>query len=415
MRGHMLRLLIFAGALLLPSASLAQQALGVREVDAAFTAIERRCAADLQNTYAPTLARINELVVQHGAAAIEAEPTRTGVLSAYASALTAAPSLDEADLARAAVESMATAVDGPGDEYYLDFREFRNCDCRASVGVELRRGQPQHTVLRALDGAPAESVLTPGDRITAINGADVSNLPASRVVRMLRGATGSVVAVTVARGEGAAPVTHQITRAVVVVPSVVSRVADGVGYIAIRSFQEDAAHRVEQAIRDMRRQSVRGYIIDLRNNSGGLLDQAIETADLFLERGVVATVLSARQCPAEEPAVYHSRAGDDTRGAPLVVITDGQTASGAELLASALVDRQRAVTVGQRTFGLGEIQTVVPLSERAGIRLVTGELSSPTGGTFAGGRAPTYETPEATPGSDPALQRAREVLVTLPN
>jgi carboxyl-terminal processing protease len=199
------------------------------------------------------------------------------------------------------------------------------------------------------------------------------------------------------------------------VRSVVSRVDDGIGYIEIRSFQENTAERVRQAIRDMRRQSVRGYIIDLRNNSGGLLDQAIETADLFLDGGVVATVLSARRCPAGDPEVYNARSGDETRGAPLVVITNAQTASGAELVASALVDRQRAVTVGRRTFGMGEIQTVAPLGQRAGLRLVTGELSSPRVGRFAGGRAPTHETPEASPGNDPAMARARELLATPPD
>ena len=411
----MLRTLIFVGALLTPSLSFAQQAIGAQEIDGAFRAIERRCSADLPRTFAPAIAGINALVVERGGAPIEAEATRDGVLRAYATALASTPALDEAELARAAVQSIGTAADGQReDDYYIDFREYRDCDCHASIGVELLRGSTAHTVVRPLEGAPAEGVLMAGDRIVAIDGVDVTALPLARVVRMLRGAIGTVVSVTVARGESA-PVSFQITRAVIRLQSVVSLVDDGIGYIEIRSFQENTAERVRAAIRDMRRQSVRGYIIDLRNNSGGLLDQAIETADLFLDGGVVTTVLSARRCPAEDPEIYHARAGDVTLGAPLVIITNAQTASGAELVASALVDRQRAVTVGQRTFGMGEIQTVAPLGQRAGLRLVTGELSSPLTGRFAGGRPPTHETPEGTPGNDPAMTRARELLAMVQN
>jgi hypothetical protein len=131
----MLRTLIFVGALLTPSLSFAQQAIGAQEIEGAFSAIERRCAADLPRTFAPAIAGINALVVEHGDAPIEAEATRHGVLRAYATALASTPALDEAELARAAVQSIGTAADGQReDDYYIDFRVCYRCARRERAG-----------------------------------------------------------------------------------------------------------------------------------------------------------------------------------------------------------------------------------------------------------------------------------------
>ncbi|HYD88475.1 MAG TPA: S41 family peptidase [Vitreimonas sp.] len=391
--------------LLGPAPAVAQESVGAQEIAAAFDALERRCPAEVASAYALALAGISESAAEHGIQTPQTNTSEAGVLQAYDYVLSAAPSLNEAALARAAIDAIASALDG-GDSGYLDFRP---CNCTAAVGLELTESTPHHTVVFPLAGTPAEAAgVLSGDKIIAIDGSDVTGASLSDVVRMLRGAPGSEVAVTVTRDEER--LTFEMRRAIITIRPVTWSLDDGIGVIAIKTFNERSADRVREAIRELRRSEPRGYIIDLRGNSGGLLDQAIETADHFLNGGVVVNVLSARQCPEEEPQTYHARRGDETRGARLIILTDGQTASGAEVVAAALVERGRAETVGQRTFGIGSVSTVVPLSDRAGMRLITGELATPRGGVFTGGRAPLHETAARTPESDPAMDHARALL-----
>jgi carboxyl-terminal processing protease len=408
---RILLLLAIACLTICPSESRAQEQLGAREIVAALNAIERRCAADVSTAIGPAIQQIRELAAHHGAMDLaNAATTQQGVLETYERALAAAPTIDEAELARAAIDGMVSGVDGVVEGGYV---EFRPCNCTAGIGVELRASEPYHTVLYPLPGTPAERAgLMPGDRIAAIDGVDVAGMQLARIVRLFRGEPGTTVSVTISRDNPAESATYVITRVVIIVRTVTWSTQGDVGHIAIKYFGENTARRVREAIREIRQhiRAPRGYIIDLRNNSGGLLDQAIETADLFLEAGVVGSVLSAGECTLGETTTYHSRRGDVTRGLPLIVLTNGQTASGAELLLASLLDRGRAVSVGQRTFGVGSVATVIPISDRAGIRLITGEISSPAGGVLTGGRPPVFEVPEATQGTDPAVDRALELL-----
>lgn len=264
--------------------------LGAQEVRAALTGIEHRCAADLPTAIATALSSINTAARQQGVDPIKAQSTPQGVLDAFAQTLQAAPDLGEQALARTVVNSILYEVDAAVEEGYA---ERLACNCTAGVGLELRSSPPNHTIVEPLPGTPAEQAgLLANDILIAINGTDTAGLPLAQVVRLIRGEPGSTVAVTVRRAGETEPQTFNITRVIIRVRAVTWSVDDGVGYIRVRSFTEDTGRAVRDALRDIRRQvrAPHGYVLDLRNNSGGLLDQVIEVADLFLDGGAVVTV-----------------------------------------------------------------------------------------------------------------------------
>lgn len=405
----------FALLAMFPARSEADEALGAREIRAALGAIERRCAADLPAAATAALTSINATLAQNGGAPIETQPTTDGVLNAFTSALATTPALTESELARTVVSAVAHDIDANVDTGYM---EVRACNCQAGVGLELSTTPQGHTVVEPLPGTPAEQAgIRASDVLIAVDGADASGLSLSEVVRLLRGEPESTLALTIRRASSPEPLTFTMTRAIIRVRTVTSSAEDGIGYIKIRSFTELTGRDVETALRDIRRdvRHPRGYILDLRNNSGGLLDQVIEVADLFVDGGPVLTVRSARTCPAEEPEVYNARRGDDARGAPVIVLTNANTASGAEMLALALRERRGAQIVGEATLGIGQVTTVIPLSERAVMRLITGELASPSGRSIAGGLTPDVAVAGAIGDQDPALARARALVPLLPN
>jgi carboxyl-terminal processing protease len=382
--------------------------LGESEVAAALSAIERRCPADVPSAIGPAIQAMNEYVRQAGGMVISDFRT-LGVSEVYRSLLELNPHTDESMLARAAVEGMRGGVEPhtPSDDAYV---EMISCNCTAGIGVEayLDNGRPK--VVRPISGSPAERAgITAGDRILAIDGADTEGWPLARVVRALQGPPRSTVSLVLSRGSASELIDLQLQREIVRVRSVDWRRDGNIGIISVHQFAEGTGALVRTAIRDLR--PAAGYVLDLRGNPGGLLDQAIEVADLFLDGGLIVSVLSAQECPPRQTATYHARRGDETRGSPVVVLVDSRTASGAELLAAALLDRGRAAIVGQRTFANGSVNTVIPISIRAGIRLTTGEMTSPTGRRLSEGVTPTHVTLDVAANQDLAVQRAMEVLM----
>jgi len=381
--------------------------LGESEVSAALTAIERRCAVDTALAISPAIRAMNEQARQAGG--VEIPQTQTSdVAQAFRSLVVANPELDERLLARAAVDAMRAAVDpgSPGDGGYND---LPSCNCGAGAGVEFTQRDGQTIVVRALPNGPAARAgVQAGDHIVAIDGVSTEGWTMRRTLRALQGEPQSTIVIAIARDGAPDPIVFQLQRAIVVVGTVEARRDGEVGIISIHSFAQNTGAAVRNAIRGLRHPAA--YVLDLRGNSGGLLDQAIETADLFLDGGVVVSVQSAHECPPSETATYNARRGDQTRGARLLVLIDAHTASGAELVAAALLDRGRAELVGQRSFGMGEVSTQFPLSARAGIRLITGDMTSPSGRRLSEGLEPTHVTPAATGGEDVTLQRALEIL-----
>ena len=274
------------------------------------------------------------------------------------------------------------------------------------VGIRLRRADdgadpPFPVVDDVIDGSPAaRAKVAVGDQLASIDGAATaaagdSKRRASSFHSALRGRPRSTVELGLISAGGARR-TVKLVRERVVVPSVESEMlGDGVGYIKIRRFQEATARHLAAALERLAGRARGGFVIDLRGNPGGLFDQAVRAADLFLDRGPIIGVVGRGNAMLERPMASRRRS---VSRAPLVVLVNESTASAAEVLAAALQDHKRAVLVGAKTFGKGSVQTFYDLRDGSGIKITTARYVSPAGRVIDGaGLLPDREVPEFQP------------------
>lgn len=254
------------------------------------------------------------------------------------------------------------------------------------IGVELRHNDRRELeIVDVLPASPAlRAGLRPGDVILAIDDVPVEGESLDESANRLQGALGTEVRLLVRRSGQAEPLRVRLTRAHIEVPSVEEAVilspAEGVGYVRITSFQRTTHRELLEAIQTLRAQGMRVLILDLRGNPGGLLTAAVDVADLFLQSGIIVST-SGRG--SGQSWTYWARPGD-TLALPLVVLVDGESASASEIVAGALKDHHRAVIVGERTYGKGTVQSILPLKTvEAGIRLTTAEFLSPSGKPYS--------------------------------
>jgi carboxyl-terminal processing protease len=322
----------------------------------------------------------------------------------------AAKPVSQAALDRAAVQGMLAALDDQWSAYYSpnDYTRFEQVlsGSYTGVGVWIRRGADG--MLRVMSVEPsspaAAAGLRAGDMVVAVAGRLVGNRSVADVVASLRGDAGTVVAVEVRRGSKA--MTMTLRRAAVSDDDVsASALGDGVERLRISAFTRGVGRWTRGQVRAAQRRHVRGLVLDLRDNPGGLLDEAVETASAFLRGGPVVSY----QQRGQAPDVLDALGGGDT-GIPLVVLVDGGTASAAEIVASALQDRGRAVIIGSQTFGKGSVQAPSQLSDGSALELTVGHYLTPSGRSIDGvGVTPDLEMPAGTPPSV-IEQRAVEVL-----
>ena len=288
-----------------------------------------------------------------------------------------------------ALKGMLTRLDPHSD--YMDESEYRELLATTSgqfggVGIEIsvEEGVPQ--VISAIDGTPAAAAgIQPGDRIVKADGQPTVGMDLSDVVRRLRGKPGTPVVLTVARANRP-PFDVPITRAVIHVDSVKSALEPGrIGYVRISTFDETTADEVRAAVTRLRQQAggrFAGFVLDLRNDAGGLLDSAIDIAGDFLDGG---TVVSTRGREADENRVYDAPPhGDLIAGTQMVVLINGASASAAEIVAGALQDHHRGMLLGTRSFGKGSVQSILPLEGHGALRLTTALYYTPSGRSIQG-------------------------------
>ena len=246
------------------------------------------------------------------------------------------------------------------------------------LGIEVTMENGLVKVVSPIDETPASRAgMRPNDLITHLDGEQIQGLTLQEAVERMRGPVGSQIRITVRRGQETIEVT--LTRAVIRVQSVRSRVEGEFGYIRIASFTEQTQPGLERAVTQMREQlgdRFRGVVLDLRNNPGGLLDQAISVSDAFLERG---EIVSTRGRRTEDAQRWHARAGDLLNGLPIVVLINGGSASASEIVAGALQDHRRAILMGTRSFGKGSVQTILRLGNQGALRLTTARYYTPSG------------------------------------
>jgi carboxyl-terminal processing protease len=252
----------------------------------------------------------------------------------------------------------------------------------SGVGVEIeQRSDRSMMVVAPIDGTPAQRAgLRAGDLIIAVDGKPLAGDGADAASQELRGPPGTVVTLTVLRAGDPVPREMPITREVIRITSVASRLLEpGYGYVRISTFQADTGPellRQLEALKETSGGALSGLVLDLRSNPGGLLNAAVEAADALLDSGLIVTTKGRL---VYSNASFHAKPGDALDGASVIVLVDAGTASAAEVLAGALSDHERALVMGSRTFGKGSVQTVVPLENGDSVKLTTARYYTPSG------------------------------------
>lgn len=245
------------------------------------------------------------------------------------------------------------------------------------LGIEISVKDDVLTVVTPIEDTPASRAgLMPDDKILAIDGVTTENMGLNEAVKKMRGPRGSKVTITVLRA-GAAPKDYTLTREIIKVKSVRSRlIGDDIGYARISQFQERTGDDLAKALDQLEKKSIHGLVLDLRNNPGGLLDQAIEVGDLFIDDGLI--VYTKGRVPNSNQE-YRATAGSKKRTYPIVVLVNGGSASASEIVAGALQDHKRALIMGTTTFGKGSVQTIIPQRDGSALRLTTAKYYTPNG------------------------------------
>ena len=292
--------------------------------------------------------------------------------------------VQDSELVDNAIEGMVSALDPHSS--YMDAKNFADMRIQtkgefAGLGIEVTMEDGLVKVISPIDDTPAAKAgLKTGDFIAAINTTPIQGMSLNDAIDKMRGQNGTKVSLTILRPGSKKPFDVTLTRAVIHVDSVKFRREGDVGYIRISAFNERTASGLENAVRSLKSQiggGLRGYVVDLRNDPGGLLDQAVAVSDDFLNSG---EIVSTRGRHPDDTERYNARGGDITDGKPIVVLINGGTASASEIVAGALQDHKRAQVVGMTSFGKGSVQTIIPLGEGGGaLRLTTARYYTPSG------------------------------------
>ncbi len=296
------------------------------------------------------------------------------------------PGANDRILTEAALDAMLSSLDPYSS--FLDSEHFRYMREQTQgefggLGIEVTMDEESGLirVVSPIDGSPAARAgLRTGDLIAKIDELQVKGLNLRDAVARMRGPVGTSVALTMRRNPTDQPFRVSLTRAVVKIQPVRYRLEGDVAYIRIATFNQQTAHALDDAVEEMRRQSgnrLAGAVIDLRNNPGGLLDQAVSVADRFLE---AVDIVSVRGRDPDENRRYTGTPGDLLAGLPIVLLVNSGSASASEIVAGALQDHSRALLFGTRSYGKGSVQTISSLTSDVGIRLTTARYFRPSGG-----------------------------------
>src|SRR5712672_2122490 len=286
-------------------------------------------------------------------------------------------------LVEGAINGMLTALDPHSN--YLNSKNFNDMKVQTrgefgGLGIEVSMENGLVKVVSPIDDTPAAHAgLKPGDLITHLDGNAVQGLTLPEAVEKMRGPVNSDINLTIRR-EGQEPFDVQLTRAIIKIQSVRSHLeGNNIGYIRVTSFNEQTDVGLNNAMKNLKQQAdnkLIGIVLDLRNNPGGLLDQAVAVSDAFLDKG---EIVSTRGRRADDAQRYNARAGDIATGLPMAVLINGGSASASEIVAGALQDHHRAVLIGTKSFGKGSVQTIIPLAGHGAMRLTTARYYTPSG------------------------------------
>ncbi len=292
---------------------------------------------------------------------------------------------EESKLIESAINGMLTSLDPHSS--YMDAKTFKDMQVQTrgefgGLGIEVTMEDGLVKVVSPIDDTPAARAgIMANDIITHIEEEQVQGLTLNQAVEKMRGPVNTPVRLKVQRQGRSDPLEVRLVRDVIRIRAVRSRVeGEDIGYVRITQFNEQTFDNLKAAVEkiatELPADKLKGYVIDLRNNPGGLLDQAILVSDAFLDRG---EIVSTRGRNADETQRFNAKAGDLTKGKPLVVLVNGGSASASEIVAGALQDHKRATLMGTRSFGKGSVQTIIPLGSNGAVRLTTARYYTPAG------------------------------------
>lgn len=292
--------------------------------------------------------------------------------------------VDDQKLIDAAINGMLSSLDPHSS--YLPPKSYEDMQVQTKgefggLGIEVTMESGVVKVVAPIDDTPAAKAgVEAGDYITALDGEPVLGLTLSEAVEQMRGKVGEDIVITVVREGREEPFDITITRDIIKIRAARARAEGDVGVVRITTFNEQTydnlASGIEEVKKEIGEDKVKGYVIDLRNNPGGLLNQAISVSDAFLEKG---EIVSTRGRDPKDSDRYNAEPGDLTGGKPLVVLINGGSASASEIVAGALQDHHRAIILGEKSFGKGSVQSIMAVSGESAIRLTTARYYTPSG------------------------------------
>jgi len=274
---------------------------------------------------------------------------------------------------------------------YLDKDEFKDMNIATSgkfggVGIEVQMKNGFVYVVSPIDDTPAARAgVQPGDLIVKIDDTTVKGMSLTDAVAKMRGEAGTKISLTLVRDGANAPIVLDLKRDTINVASVRSRMLDdGLGYVRVSNFTVETGASIDREIAKLKKGAggqLKGMVLDLRNNPGGVLDAAVKVSDEFLEKGAIVSIKGRN---GDSNRAFNATPGDVLDGRPLVVMVNAGSASASEIVAGALQDQKRAVLVGSKTFGKGSVQTIMPLSSQGAIKLTTARYYTPSGRSIQG-------------------------------
>jgi carboxyl-terminal processing protease len=292
---------------------------------------------------------------------------------------------EEQDLIENALDGMLTSLDPHsaylGPDAFEDMREQTSGEF-GGLGIQVTMEEGLVKVVSPIDDTPAARAgILANDFITALDGEQVQGMDLADAVERMRGIVGTPITVTIQR-EGADPFDVTLERDTIRIASVRSRLEGDIGYLRVTQFSGQTAEGLDEEISSLVQEAeeagieLAGYVLDLRNNPGGLVNQALEVSDAFLDRGEIVSIRGRSEADTRR---YNARSGDRVGGLPVVVLINGGSASASEIVAGALQDHRRATLVGSLSFGKGSVQTVIPMSATSAVRLTTARYYTPAG------------------------------------
>jgi carboxyl-terminal processing protease len=310
--------------------------------------------------------------------------------------------VDGASLTNSAIDAILSGLDDPHTSF-IQARDYENLRIRTEgeyggVGLEVTEGGGFVTVVSAIPGGPSERVgIRAGDQFFEIGGVTADSMLTEEAVQLLRGRPGTEVSVKMLRPGLNEPIEFTIEREVIRLKAVPFSLMleDGIGYVPLSAVQENSSDEMRTALDALQAEGMRALVLDLRRNPGGLLDEGIAVTDLFLEPG--QAIVETRGRATRQSGTFDASLPDQYPGLPIVVLVDGASASAAEIIAGALQDHDRAVVVGETTYGKGSVQSLFPLTSGDVLRLTTARWYTPLGRSINLDRSGALVEPDETP------------------